>query len=155
MSTAEAIGHTEGPPRLMGQVFAEIELRNALDEWRAREGLIDASEVRSVALSDVLVDTGATHLCLPADIVAALGLPVKREVPVQTANGTATRRLMEGVRLRVAGRDTVVECIELPEGSRPLLGAVPMEVLGLEPDLQNRRLRVLPLEEGDTYILLY
>jgi hypothetical protein len=30
-----------------------------------------------------------------------------------------------------------------------------MEALGLEPDLRNQRLRLLPEEPGDTYFTLY
>ncbi len=36
-----------------------------------------------------------------------------------------------------------------------LLGVVPMETLGLEPDLRNQRLRLLPEEPGDTYYTIY
>lgn len=43
----------------------------------------------------------------------------------------------------------------LAEGTRPLLGVVPLGMLGLEPDLKNQRLRVLPDTGPDTYILAY
>lgn len=44
------------------------------------------------------------------------------------------------------------DCVELPGGADPLLGLIPLEDLGLEPDLKNQRLRVLPAEGKDTYL---
>lgn len=44
--------------------------------------------------------------------------------------------------------------MELPEGvSAVLLGVIPMEELGLEPDLKNQRLRVLPMNQEQTYLM--
>jgi len=42
--------------------------------------------------------------------------------------------------------------LELPAGTTPLLGVIPMEALGVEPDLQNQRLRLLPEGPTDTYV---
>lgn len=41
--------------------------------------------------------------------------------------------------------------MELPGGEDPLLGVTPLEVLGLQPDLKNQRLILLPKTEEDTY----
>jgi hypothetical protein len=54
----------------------------------------------------------------------------------------------------VEGREGIFNCIELPEGSDPLLGLIPLEDLGLEPDLVNQKLRVLPVEGKDTYLMV-
>jgi hypothetical protein len=54
--------------------------------------------------------------------------------------------------LTIAGREGTFNCIELPAGSDPLLGVIPLEDLGLELDLQNQQLRVLPMEGKDTYL---
>jgi hypothetical protein len=35
-----------------------------------------------------------------------------------------------------------------------LLGVFPLEMLGIELDLRNQRLRVLPSESGDTYLTI-
>ncbi|WP_414579439.1 hypothetical protein [Anabaena sp. CCY 9402-a] len=42
--------------------------------------------------------------------------------------------------------------MELTEVPYALLGVTPMEVLGLEPDLKNRKLRVLPMNSEQTYL---
>ena len=54
--------------------------------------------------------------------------------------------------LSVEGREGIFNCIELPEDSDPLLGLIPLEDLGLEPDLKNQRLRLLPTEGKETYL---
>ncbi|MGB4862952.1 MAG: hypothetical protein WBO97_10865, partial [Tepidiformaceae bacterium] len=62
--------------------------------------------------------------------------------------------LYEQAELTVAGRTGTVECVALPDGSRPLLGVIPLEVLGLEPDLSKHILRVLPTDTKDSYIFV-
>ncbi|GMV85979.1 MAG: hypothetical protein AMXMBFR80_18340 [Dehalococcoidia bacterium] len=55
--------------------------------------------------------------------------------------------------IAVEGREGVSECLAVPDGARPLLGVVPLEMLGLEPDLVKQQLRLLPDDTLDTYIL--
>jgi len=56
--------------------------------------------------------------------------------------------------LEIEGREGTFDCLELPEGVDPLLGVIPQEQLGLEPDLQNQQLRLLPATPKDSYISL-
>ena len=44
------------------------------------------------------------------------------------------------------------DCVELPTGQTPLLGLIPLEDLGLDPDLQNQKLRHLPMRGKETYV---
>ncbi|MEP7215073.1 MAG: aspartyl protease family protein [Anaerolineaceae bacterium] len=118
-------------------------------------GEIGLAEVRSERVQNVLVDTGSVLLCLPADVIARLGVPVDREVHVETALGAATMRLFRLVRLEIAGRHGLFDCLETPVGTLPLLGAVPMEVLGIEPDLGRRSIRLLPEEPGKSCMNVY
>ncbi|MBA4182066.1 MAG: aspartyl protease [Anaerolinea sp.] len=136
----------------MGQVFVRLTITNALDEGRASEGDISPSDVRSVVVEDVMVDTGASHLCLPANVIRALGLKPDRDAVVETASGITPTRIFLNARISIEGRSATMECLELPEGTRPLLGAIPMQSLGVEPDLTNHRLRLLP--EGPTHSYL-
>ncbi len=53
--------------------------------------------------------------------------------------------------LTVGGRTSEFTCVELPEGSTPLLGLIPLEELGLQPDVIHQRLIVLPDKGKDTY----
>ena len=139
----------------MGTVFADIVVSNKRDEILAEAGHLAASAIRREPIEQVLVDTGASTLCLPRDVIERLGLPVKRTVVAITATGEVETTVHEQANLSVAGRSGVVECIALPEGSRPLLGVIPLEMLGLEPDLATHTLRVLPDDTKDSYIFLY
>lgn len=49
----------------MGKVTATITVANNVDQILAERGFIDRSEVRTLTLDNVLVDTGATMLSLP------------------------------------------------------------------------------------------
>lgn len=136
----------------MGKVTATITVTNFVDEILATRKFIPAEQVRSLTLNNVLVDTGATRLCLPEEIVTQLGLTLAGEIDVKTAVGVRKVRVFEGVKLSVEGREGRYDCVELPGGADPLLGLIPLEDLGLEPDLKNQRLRVLPAEGKDTYL---
>ena len=128
-------------------------VRNLFDAELADRGLLAAVEARSVTIEDVLVDTGALHLCLPANTIAALGLRFHQPVNVTTASGLRPGRMFRGAEVEVEGRSGFFDCVETPDGVPVLLGALVMESLGLEPDLRNQRLRLLPLDGPDTHIL--
>jgi predicted aspartyl protease len=138
----------------MGKVTTTIIITNQIDQTLAERGFIPTEQIRSIILHDVLVDTGATRLCLPQNIILDLGLPFEREVDVKMPTGIEKVRVFKMLNISVEGREGIFNCIELPEGSDPLLGLIPLEDLGLEPDLQNQKLRVLPLEGKDTYLMV-
>jgi hypothetical protein len=50
------------------------------------------------------------------------------------------------------GREGTFECLELPGGSDPLLGVIPLEALGIELDLQNQQLILLPMSPTASYL---
>ncbi len=138
----------------MGQVITTITVTNRIDRVMAERGFISAEEVRSVILDNVVVDTGATLLSLPAPIISKLGLKQVGERDVETSAGIKKGRIFAGAQIIVEGREGRFDCLELPEGvSAVLLGVIPMEELGLEPDLKNRRLRVLPMNNQQTYLM--
>ena len=138
----------------MGKVVISVTVRNADDVRRSRRGDIAEADVREIVVDDVLCDTGATTLCLTSEMIDFLGLPVGRRATVSTAVGSRTVNIYEDARITIAGRSGIVECLELPGGTQPLLGVIPMEQLGLELDLQNQRLVVLPDTGDDTYLTI-
>jgi predicted aspartyl protease len=138
----------------MGQVITTITVTNRIDRVMAERGFISAEEVRSVILDNVVVDTGATLLSLPAPIISQLGLIQVGERDVETSAGIKKGRIFADAQIIVEEREGRFDCLELPEGvSAVLLGVIPMEELGLEPDLKNRRLRVLPMNNQQTYLM--
>ncbi len=135
----------------MGRITTQLTITNRADQIRAEDGTISPEAVRSVTLDDVLVDTGATTLCLPADVIARLGLTMKEEVTVATATTIETARLFEDARIALLDREITVECLEVPEGRQPLLGVIPLEALGVELNLQDQEIRFLPKRGAKTY----
>ncbi len=138
----------------MGKIFTTLTITNRIDQSDVKRGFILAEQVRSVSLDNVLVDTGATTLCLPAEIIEKLGLELLREVDVATASGFQKARIFQDASISLLGRKGTFECLELPGGKDALLGVIPMEMLGIEPDLRNQTLKVLPSESADTYLTI-
>ncbi|MEG3844102.1 retroviral-like aspartic protease family protein [Microcoleus sp. herbarium14] len=142
---------TETP---MGKVTTTLAIQNLIDQADAERGMIPIEQIRSVTLENVLVDTGATTLCLPKDVIARLGLRILKQVVVETATGISEARIFQDAKISLCGREGTFECLELPEGKTPLLGVIPMEALGIEVDLKNQRLKVLPDGPTETYLTI-
>ncbi|MDY7014034.1 MAG: aspartyl protease [Cyanobacteriota bacterium] len=138
----------------MGKIVTTLTIVNRIDQALAERGTISTEQVRSVTLDNVLVDTGATTLCLPAPIIAQLGLSLLREVDVETAKGIGKARIFRDATIILCDREGTFECLELPGGSNPLLGVIPLEFLGIELDLKNQKLVVLPMNPEETYLTI-
>ena len=140
--------------KVMGKVHTPLTVINRADQVLVENGFLPEEHIRTVTLNQVLVDTGATTLCLPSDLISQLGLKLLKEVSVSTATGITTARIYQDAKICLYGREGTFECLELPGGQDPLLGVIPLEMLGLEPDLKNQKLRVLPTESFDTYLTI-
>jgi predicted aspartyl protease len=138
----------------MGKILTTFTITNRADQILAARQVVALEDVRSLTLHNVLVDTGATTLCLPADAIAQLGLDLLREVDVTTAAGLRTARIFQDAHLFLLGREGNFECLELPGGQNALLGVIPLEAMGIELDLQNQTLKVLPETSVDTYLTI-
>ncbi len=111
-----------------------------------------SSEIHQLVLNDVLIDTGATTLCLPSKYIKQLGLTEYKTVAVSTVHGISEKRIYEYVMIKLAERHTVCECIEIDDNAQPLLGVIPMEAMGIELDLQKQIVKFLPYDLLSTYI---
>jgi clan AA aspartic protease len=138
----------------MGRIITTLVITNRPDEVLAKRGVIAPNEIRSLTLDNVLVDTGATTLCLPADIIEQLGLEILKTVEVETATGISQARIFQDAKISLLDREGTFECLELPGGQRPLLGVIPLEALGIELDLQKQVLKVLPISPTQTYLTI-
>jgi len=139
----------------MGKVTTQLTLINRGDEVLVERGLLPSDQVRTITLDNVLVDTGATTLCLPKEVIDELGLAPLKEVLTSTAAGYQRTRVYQDAKVSLLGRVGVFQALELPGGENPLLGVIPMEELGVEPDLQKQELKLLPMEPGNTYYMAY
>jgi len=105
----------------MGKVIEKVKVTNAFEPDKSIE-------------IDALIDTGATMVVLPQDMVEKLGLRKIREVkPVYRA-----------VVIEVLGREGTFDVVCEKEGSQPLIGQVVLEVLDLVVDPRSRRLMPNP-----------
>lgn len=92
---------------------------------------------------EALVDTGATHLCIPEHVALQLRLTILKEREVVTADGLHKLVNYAGpVKVSVLGRDCFVGAQVL--GDQVLLGAIPMEDMDLVVLPREQRLSVNP-----------
>lgn len=140
--------------REMGKIVTTMTVTNRIDRADFDLQMIAADKVRSVFLNNVLIDTGATTLCLPADIIERLGLSLLKEVDVEMASGIGKARIFRDATIHLCDREGTFECLELPGGRNPLVGVIPLEALGIELDLKNQRLFTLPISPTETYLTI-
>jgi len=125
----------------MGHVTTKVKVENMFDLAAHRKGKNGrrGPRARTVVIPDALVDTGATHLCLPGRYIRQLGLPLRRRVRLRTATGAASFKMYSGALLTIQGRDQECEVVELPGNAPALVGVIPLEGLDLTVDPLARR----------------
>jgi clan AA aspartic protease len=129
---------------LVGKVMQRIKLTNSYDEENVGRGHLRPDQVHAAEI-DALVDTGATMLVLPSDVISRLGLLIAGYRKVRYADGrTAEVPWVSGVGITILGRDTVTNALVGAAGTTPLIGQIPLEELDLLVDPKSRELRVNP-----------
>jgi hypothetical protein len=122
----------------VGEVRIQVRLTNTIDAGLVRRGLLPADQVRTYT-ADAMVDTGATSCCLPAPVVAALGLATPHATGTQYADGSISRvPVTEPVTLELLGRTVDLPCLVL--GDEVLIGQMALEFTDLLVDCQGQRL---------------
>ena len=89
---------------------------------------------------DALVDTGATYLSVPREVLLGLGCQPLEKRRFSLADGHIVEYDVGVVSLRLDGRVIPILCVFGDEGSEPLLGAVALETFLLAPDPVNQTL---------------
>ena len=117
----------------MGNVYAEITVKNAFDVGCANAGQISENNVRTVTLT-ALVDTGASTLVINEDIFNQLGLSVVETRTINIAGGgKMAGKVTSPVNIHWKNRSASINAVVLPEG-KPLLGVIPLEFMDLIVD---------------------
>ena len=93
---------------------------------------------------DFLVDTGATYLLLPPDIVDRLGLETPIERRMMLASGELGVYGLGDVRVRLNGEEHTTAFVAGPAGCRALFGAFGLELFWLAVDSVHHRLIPAP-----------
>lgn len=133
----------------MGRVLTEATIYNVHDLVEAKFGKLPTDQVRKVTVTDALVDTGATTLALPKQLLEQLGLTKQYEKRAMTAAGVQTINVYESARIDIMGRLATVDPIEVPEGDPVLIGQIPLGMMDWVVDLQGRKLTGNPAHGGE------
>lgn len=136
----------------MGKVIVTAKIENLHDLLDVQAGRISADKVRSIEVTDAMVDTGANMLGMPKSLIAQLGLQPFRTRSVRTAAGTVAVMIYQSVRVTVQGRDCNCDVMELPEDCPVVIGQIPLEQLDYVIDPMKQRLIGNP-EHGGEHML--
>ena len=133
----------------MGKVIEKIKLTNFTDPSKSLE-------------IDALIDTGATMLVLPQDVVEQLGLKKLQDTPVRYANNTTQIKSVYGIAiLEIRGRVGYFDALAEVEGSQPLVGQIVLERLDLLVDpnkkvvMPNPNSPDAPMMESLSPVIIY
>jgi len=124
----------------MGQVYADITLKNAGDVTLVQYGYKQEHEIR-VKTMPILVDTGAITLIINDDIRQELGLNLREDQPARLADNTCiTVQIADPVEISWENRKMTCQPWVIPHAETPLLGLIPLENMDLMVDPVNRKL---------------
>jgi clan AA aspartic protease len=111
----------------MGKITEKVKLTNLFDMTKTKE-------------VEAVIDTGATMLVLPQDIIDELDLRKMREVRVRYANNETEIKSIYGVvTVEICGRAGEFNVLGEPEGAQPLIGQIILEQLDLIVDPSARK----------------
>jgi clan AA aspartic protease len=128
----------------MGKVMTKIKLTNLNDVQDVQTRALRPEQVRVLEI-EALVDTGATSLVLPADLVAALGMREIGRRKVRYADGRVEEIPWVGpLQIEILGRVMIGEALVVAAGAMPLIGQIPLENLDLIVDPKSREVSVNP-----------
>ena len=117
----------------MGKVIEKIKITNYNNPTKSTE-------------VEAVIDTGATMVVLPQNIVDELELKKIREVKVKYANNKTESKSIYGVAtMEIKGRTANLDVLAEAEGSQPLIGQVLLELLDLVVDPRTRTLMPNPM----------
>jgi predicted aspartyl protease len=140
---------------VMGRVRTEATIENLEDLWAVKRGLLTPEQVRRIIVADALVDTGATLLSLPTQLIQQLGLSKTSSKRVTSSIGLAEAAVYDAVRLTILGRSCTMDVMEVPDTVPVLIGQLPLEHLDLVVDLRTHSLIGNPAHGGEHVYELY
>ena len=135
----------------MGKITQVFKVTNSFDIEAYKNGYISKDKIRSMDI-EFLIDTGASMLCLPIDIIKKLGLSEIDSKNVVTAMGKVKRKVYSEVRVQIWDRISSFPVMELPEGTPPLFGYIPIEALDLYPNPNTQKIEGNPAHDGKMII---
>jgi predicted aspartyl protease len=133
----------------MRRVAVPAVVESLEDLYRVNRGEMDARQVRRIEVAEALVDTGATGLSLPRQLVQQLGLlPIRTRRAITTV-GVRDVPTFGAVKLTVLGRDCVCDVSEVDDACPMLIGQVPLELMDFIVDPGSRQVLGNPAHGGE------
>lgn len=131
---------TDERAKFVRRFSVQFEFANQVDVILADQGLLEPDKVRKAIISGV-VDSGATRLVLPEDVVKQLGLSRTGRAKVRYANNrVAERNTVGGAHVQLLGREGVFTAVVEPRRRTALIGAIVLEDLDFVVDCTRQKL---------------
>jgi clan AA aspartic protease len=112
----------------LGKVVEKVRFVNSFDPEKSIE-------------VEAVIDTGATMIVLPKNLVERLGLKKVEDVKVKYADGSVKEKEVYGVvRVELMGRVGNFDVLAEDEGAQPLIGQIVLERLDLIIEPSTKRL---------------
>lgn len=128
----------------MGTVHADIRLINADDIAMAKRGIIGEDEIKQMTVR-MLVDSGAYMMGINQTIQEQLNLSFIEKRKVVLADGAVREYDVVGpIMVKFKNRTATCSALVLEGNSEPLLGAIPLEEMGVIIHPQRQELIVNP-----------
>ncbi len=119
-----------------GKFNVKIDVKNWQNSY-----LADDKKGESIEL-EAVVDTEIADLALPADIIERLNLEELGKIRVYTSDaGEHEYRIMGITEITAQGKTCHSRAIELPAGSKPLLGSIPLKMMDLQVSYEENNLK--------------
>ena len=113
----------------MGKVVEKVKLTSLFEPEKSIE-------------VDAVIDTGATMVVLPKDIVEELGLRKMGEMKERYANNKVETKPIYGVVIELRGRSANLDVLVEENGSQPLIEQVLLELL--DPIVEPKTRKLIP-----------
>lgn len=136
----------------MGKVTVTAKIESLEDLFSMWQGRLAPEQVRTVEVTDALVDTGAIGLMVPKRLIDQLGLRQYRSRQAKTVGGVVSLGVYQAAQLTVQGRDCTVDVYEIGDDLPVLIGQIPLEALDWVVDTRNQRLIGNPDHGGEHMI---
>jgi clan AA aspartic protease len=131
----------------LGKIIEKVIVKNFGDILKVLEGIIKEDEIRKVEL-EAVVDTGASFLCIPPEVIEKLGLIYSHSRRVITANGEVKRRIFAGAVIIIQGREIQMEVMENDKTTPSLIGYLVLENMDLVVDTKSQKIIPNPEHDG-------
>ncbi|QDV38496.1 retroviral-like aspartic protease family protein [Tautonia plasticadhaerens] len=102
----------------VGRAVTEARIENLEDLWAVKKGVMTPDEARAETVPDALVDTGATLLSLPTEMIRRLGLSRTGTRRVRSSSGVGEAGMYEAVRLTIGAGVAPWTCSKSLTGPR-------------------------------------